>query len=681
MRCVLGRTATACGVLFACAGVMTGNAGAAAAAERAGPVHATRPAGDVEAWQPTFAAPSIDGVGAPDRSLPDSGETSCAGTSYCAMAGIFVTGRTDSNITAYVWDRNNGSWDVPRQVPGLGALNVGGDADANGVSCAAPGDCAAGGFYSPSRGSDSARKPWVASEVRGVWQPAQNVAGLPGPGSIGEIDRLSCAAPGDCTAAGEYYNEHQRGMFAVAETGGRWGSARTLPSISAIGGTSIESLSCPSRGNCAAVGSDLYGDGGNAFVIDEANGTWHRAMRVRGMPAGVAGLAAVSCASAGNCTAVGSSPAPGTDRAASEVTETGGRWGAAHALPGVTASSVSCPANGDCAVVTAGNSAENGSGYVPATGDIVDEVNGVWRRPLGTPDFVPDTVSCSAPGYCSASGYYELGDVNLPYESAIGLIDEVAGAWGPWNVLRDTLTSEFESYAVIDPLSCGAPGNCAMHGYYDGQDGPTDEWAAAKSLVPATTTTLVPPSTPFVFGHRQAARFGVTVLASSGTAAGGVGIMTELTTLCSVRLAAGSGGCTLPATLLHPGDYQVAAYYGISAGFAPSHSGQARLVIVKAGTVTRLTLTHAAVGFGSEQAELFKVSVAPQYAGVPAGTVAVMTGTTTLCKIRLSARKGACSPGARVLKPGRYRLTARYAGNGDYAAARSAPRWLVVRPE
>jgi hypothetical protein len=150
--------------------------------------------------------------------------------------------------------------------------------------------------------------------------------------------------------------------------------------------------------------------------------------------------------------------------------------------------------------------------------------------------------------------------------------------------------------------------------------------------------------------------------------------------LCSVQLTAGRGGCTLSATQLPGGTYHVAALYEISAGFASSYSGQAALVIAKAATVTRLALTHPSVGYGNERSELMKVSVAPAYAGVPAGSVTVMTGKTPLCTIRLSGRKGSCPLGARALKPGRYRLTARYAGSGDFSPSRSAPSWLVVLP-
>jgi hypothetical protein len=286
-------------------------------------------------------------------------------------------------------------------------------------------------------------------------------------------------------------------------------------------------------------------------------------------------------------------------------------------------------------------------------------------------------VSCSAPGYCSATGYYALGG-EYPYEYGIGLVDESAGSWGPWNLLQQTTTDSYQPNAVIDPLSCGAPGNCAVHGYFEDQYGSGGEFAVAKSLVPATSTALALTEAHLVYGREQALRLSVTVVASWGTPAGSVDIVTGQATLCSIELTGGRGSCTLAATRLPAGTYHLAAYYGIHAGFASSHSGQATLVIAKSATATRLALTHPAVPYADEPAELIKVSVTPRYAGIPAGSVAVKTGRTLLCTILLSARKGSCSPPARRLKPGSYWLTARYGGCAIFSPSRSARALLVI---
>jgi hypothetical protein len=91
-------------------------------------------------------------------------------------------------------------------VPGLGSLNVGNShvgksASVDSLSCAAPGDCSAGGYYA---GSGFAQQAFVVTEHRGVWGRAIVVPGSAAlnVGGDAEIDTVSCAAPGDCGAGG-----------------------------------------------------------------------------------------------------------------------------------------------------------------------------------------------------------------------------------------------------------------------------------------------------------------------------------------------------------------------------------------------------------------------------------------------------------------------------------------------
>jgi hypothetical protein len=51
-----------------------------------------------------------------------------------------------------VASENSGAWGTAIQVPGLAALNKGGDADARSVSCAPAGPCTAGGYYAGRSG-------------------------------------------------------------------------------------------------------------------------------------------------------------------------------------------------------------------------------------------------------------------------------------------------------------------------------------------------------------------------------------------------------------------------------------------------------------------------------------------------------------------------------------------------
>jgi hypothetical protein len=53
-------------------------------------------------------------------------------------------------VHAFVASEVNGTWHTAIEVPGTAALNQGGDAAVNSVSCAMAGDCAAVGYYTPS---------------------------------------------------------------------------------------------------------------------------------------------------------------------------------------------------------------------------------------------------------------------------------------------------------------------------------------------------------------------------------------------------------------------------------------------------------------------------------------------------------------------------------------------------
>lgn len=144
-----------------------------------------------------------------------------------------------------------------------------------------------------------------AAASGGTWGKAEEV---PGTAALNkgtqthdaQLQSLSCASAGNCSAAGSYQNDTGQHVFVVSETNGSWGKAREAPGTSALG-DSIGSLSCGSAGNCSAVGP--------GFVIDQVNGTWQKAEAIPGLAAlnqgGDTKSDSVSCASAGRCSAGG----------------------------------------------------------------------------------------------------------------------------------------------------------------------------------------------------------------------------------------------------------------------------------------------------------------------------------------------------------------------------------------
>ena len=107
------------------------------------------------------------------------------------------------------------SWGRAIGVPGLTALNKG-DAEVDEVSCASAGNCAAGGDYTDRDGHGQV---FVAAERNGRWSKAIEVPGLAAlnAGGNAEFDSVSCPSPGHCTAAGIYrHSGHLQGFVTQA---------------------------------------------------------------------------------------------------------------------------------------------------------------------------------------------------------------------------------------------------------------------------------------------------------------------------------------------------------------------------------------------------------------------------------------------------------------------------------
>jgi hypothetical protein len=361
-----------------------------------------------------------------------------------------------------------GTWGTAEEVPGTAALNVTGYAAIDSVSCGAAGNCGAGGFYSDSSGHQQA---FVVGETNGTWGTAEQVPGTAG--GTAKIDSVSCAAAGNCSAGGSYTGATGPGhAFVVGETGGTWGTAQTVAGAltrSLFAGTLA--VSCASAGNCGAGGD--YGDASGhyqAFVVSETNGTWGAAEQVPGTAAlntgGEAEIGSVSCASAGNCSAGGFYRHSGHD-VVFVVSETNGSWGTAQKVPGLAAlsqggsafiRSLSCGAAGNC---SAGGSYTESSGHQQAF--IVSEKNGTW----GTAKKVAGalnvggyadigSLSCGAAGTCTAGGHYTGATGHDP----MFVVSETNGSWGT----AKTVVGTWGAVTSLNSVSCTSAGNCSAGG-------------------------------------------------------------------------------------------------------------------------------------------------------------------------------------------------------------------------
>jgi len=406
---------------------------------------------------------------------------------WCATL-LAVTGAAQAAVARVsVWGvARAGGWGKAIEVPGTGALNKGGNAFVNSVSCASAGNCAAVGPYTDRSGHHQA---FVASERNGVWHAAIE---LPGTGALnkGDADVLSvsCASAGNCAAGGLYTDASGHSQaFVASERYGAWHAAIEVPGMGALnkgGDALVHSLSCASAGNCAAGGSYDDGSKQQAFVASERNGAWHAAIEVPGTgtlnTGSIAAVDSVSCASAGSCLAGGFIV---VDRSGHQLgfvaSERNGVWHAAIEVPGMALNrgrvadvfSVSCASAGNCA---AGGFYADGSGHQHAF--VASERNGSWHAAIEVPgtgqlakggSAYTYSVSCASAGNCAAGGFY----VDRPGHTQAFVASERNSAWHAAIEVPGTGALNKGGDAVVYSVSCASAGNCAAGGFYSDGSG------------------------------------------------------------------------------------------------------------------------------------------------------------------------------------------------------------------
>jgi hypothetical protein len=258
------------------------------------------------------------------------------------------------------------------------------------------------------------------------------------------------------------------GLIALAPTAS---AAQINPAVQ------LSALSCASIGNCGAVGT--YDDGlgdGQGLLVSESGGNWQRGVQAQA-PAGAAtdpfklanggGLTGISCPAAGSCSAVGRyTDAHQTDHGVA-FTESHGRW--QRGVP------LQLPAN-------AVKSSRPKSGVV---------------NPLAL-----TAISCGSVGDCVAVGNYETNA--LVWEAMI--IVEHAGHWAQAIEAPLPGGAPVEGQnAVLISITCASSGACSASGEYvdrsghqlgllvSGQGG---SWAVTPPPTPPNDANSDPNMTP-----------------------------------------------------------------------------------------------------------------------------------------------------------------------------------------
>jgi hypothetical protein len=248
---------------------------------------------------------------------------------------------------------------------------------------------------------------------------------------------------------------------------------------------------------------------------------WHAA-KVISLPSGATGLPdgflpALSCPSAGNCSAGGAFSTSGGDVEGLVLREVKGVWKAPTRLvppsqadrdPSLTINSLSCATPGNCAAVGSFEDPKgNGQSFVAR------EVKGVWKHaqevalPTGQPATVQNSeihsVDCWSPGNCSAIGSYLDG--NQPTGHAQGLeVNEVGGVWHRSVETVMPADANVDPYVAINQVACTHGGNCIAVGSYINQNNATEgllipevngEWKGASAVVLPGDASAYPSAT------------------------------------------------------------------------------------------------------------------------------------------------------------------------------------------
>jgi len=296
---------------------------------------------------------------------------------------------------------------------------------------------------------------------------------------------------GNCTAVGNYTDNvgggHTQGLL-VTESGGAWAQGvKATPAATATDPfVTLHSVSCGAAASCVAVGS--YFDGSNKLqgvLVTETPGSPPSVTETAPAPVPVGanatpqvGLSSVSCASAGNCTAVGDYTDGSGNGQGLLLTLASGSWTAHEAgLPagaasaaGVDLTSVSCGSAGNC---TAVGKYFNAAGH---QGVMLTQTSGTWATgaeatlpadAASNPNVRIDAVSCASAGNCSAVGTYTDG----AHDDGL-LLNQTAGSWGAGvkaSPPPGAGTAGSAPNASFSSISCPSAGNCAAVGtYYDG---------------------------------------------------------------------------------------------------------------------------------------------------------------------------------------------------------------------
>jgi len=569
---------------------------------------------------------------------------SCASPGNCAIGGAYPNAAGEAQ--PFVADSVHGVWGRAHTLIGVKTGMRQFTAIVTSMSCAKPGFCTAG-VSLPSVITASDGSPvivpnaYLADEVSGNWSFLKAVSDFPAKAGPSAINSVSCWAPGNCLAGG-YYSDASRHMHAllVREDAGDWDLAEEVPRITAIPGYSttgdaeVISVSCP-QGSCAVSGAyEQASFDTQDFVADQdSEGVWHP-QTVPGsldLNKNLVSFPFVSCGAPGDCGFTSDYQDASRHDHVLVAAETAGAaapgsWGNAQDVAGINTSpsageqALSCGGAGSC--VSGGLYQFDSTGRTRAY--VAQETGGTWgaaRRIAGNLDAgdfsSTRAVSCASPGNCAAGGAYTDAHGNeLPFvadestvtvtrvslsaaragygrEQAVRVVVKVTARTGGTPTGQVTVLANSAPVCVATlaggKAACAIgprqliPGGYRLDAVYSGDQRYASSASARHPLTVApepTTVRLNLSAASVRAGHEQAERLTVAVKPGiSGTPGGQVTVRAGSVTVCVITLNEAKGACALSAGRLRPGTYLLTAAYAGASPYAAATSGKKTLTI------------------------------------------------------------------------------------------------------
>ena len=193
-------------------------------------------------------------------------DLSCASANRCTAVGSFeTTAPRDGGYyyAPYAMTYSDGEWGPATPLTFADGVNPYSQYLVS-VDCPTTLACAViGSVYTEGVGYET----YVVEMVDGVWQPAELIAfpdGVRSPNPSDSPGEISCPSAGNCTAVGEFLDPYdRRKAFTVNQLDGIWGQAQSmsLPDPYPLQRVNMYGVDCPAVGTCTAVGSTENEDG------------------------------------------------------------------------------------------------------------------------------------------------------------------------------------------------------------------------------------------------------------------------------------------------------------------------------------------------------------------------------------------------------------------------------------